>query len=52
MSSKVISVSIPVSLSKDLDKFCTKEERSRSYCVRKSLEKFLQGQTKKKPSKK
>lgn len=48
MSSKIISVSISNALFKDLEKYCIKEERSRSYCVKKGLEQFLESQKKKK----
>jgi metal-responsive CopG/Arc/MetJ family transcriptional regulator len=54
MSVKTISVSLPDFLSKKLDQLCSIEERSRSYFIRKSLEKYIDDELKnaeKKPSK-
>lgn len=42
MSATVISVSIPKPLLIRLNNFCDIEERSKSFCVRKALEKYLE----------
>lgn len=42
MSATVISVSIPQPLLIKLNNFCDIEERSKSFCVRKALEKYLE----------
>lgn len=42
MSATVISVSIPQPLLIRLNNFCDVEERSKSFCVRKALEKYLE----------
>jgi len=41
MSATVISVSIPQKLLKQLNTVCTVEERSKSFFIKKALEKFL-----------
>ncbi len=42
MSAVNISAQIPASLAKKLEKVCAFEERSKSYYIKKSLEKFLE----------
>ena len=42
MSATVISVSIPQPLLIRLNNFCDIEERSKSFCVIKALEKYLE----------
>jgi metal-responsive CopG/Arc/MetJ family transcriptional regulator len=41
MSSTIISISLPKPLLTQLNTYCTAEERSKSFCVRKALEKYL-----------